>query len=71
MRNSALMSRCSPGHVHIIYYYSCVEYNCRLLFTFRYAFSPLLDAEDEEDTKPMLNDAFGQHKLAVVHIASI
>ena len=37
--------------------------DCHLYCIFRYAFSPLLDAaedEDEEEEEPMMNDAFGK-----------
>ncbi len=35
---------------------------------FRYAFSPLLDAaedEDEEEEEPMMNDAFGKNSCII------
>ena len=38
-------------------------------FIFRYAFSPLLDAADEDDeaNEPMMNDAFGK-SISVLRI---
>ncbi len=38
------------------------------LIMFRYAFSPLLDAaedEDEEEEEPMMNDAFGKKSRVI------
>ena len=46
-----------------LFYNSYNQCKCAVVFISRYAFSPLLDAaeEDDEANEPMMNDAYGNN----------